>query len=350
MAMNLTLDGRIRDLQAVVLDSDSLQAAILPAIGGKIYDLIWKPKGRNILWHNPRILPQTFAIDANFDNYWCGGWDDAFPTCDPCEYRGEQYPALGELRSLNWQVKEAGEYGAKAFVKLTAFGPISPVRAEKTVTLMAKMPVLRMRYEITNLGPLPLEFIWGTHPALEAHENLILRIPAKTGMVGQATDPRLGAPGQRYAWPRLETPEGVVDMSRVQSIDAKVACGHYALDLEAGWYAVEDSRTGDGFLLKFPLAQCPYLWMWLVYGGWRGYHHIIIEPWTSYPNKLADAVRQNTHRTLLSGERFSAEVGATVYEGAEGHEQALRRLEDLQVPDEAGNCAARPLKARGIAA
>ena len=333
MAMNLTLDGRIRDLQAVILDSDSLQAAILPAIGGKIYDLIWKPKGRNILWHNPRILPQTFAIDANFDNYWCGGWDDAFPTCDPCEYRGEQYPALGELRSLNWQVKEAGEYSAKAFVKLTAFGPISPVRAEKTVTLMAKMPVLRMRYEITNLGPLPLEFIWGTHPALEAHENLILRIPAKTGMVGQATDPRLGVPGQRYAWPRLETPEGVVDMSRVQSIDAKIACGHYALDLEAGWYAVEDSRTGEGFLLKFPLAQCPYLWMWLVYGGWRGYHHIIIEPWTSYPNKLADAVRQNTHRTLLSGERFSAEVGATVYEGAEGHERALRRLEDLQVPD-----------------
>ena len=332
MATNLTLDGRIRDLQAVILDSDSLQTAILPALGAKIYNLIWKPKGRNILWHNPRIFPQTYAIDANFDNYWCGGWDDAFPTCDPCEYRGEQYPALGELRSLNWQVKAAGEDSEKAFVKLSAFGPINPVEAEKTVTLMAKMPVLRMRYEITNLGPLPLEFIWGTHPALAAHESLILRIPAKTGVVGQATDPRLGTPGQRYAWPMLETPNGVVDMSRVQGIDAKVACGHYALDLEAGWYAVEDTRTGEGFLLKFPLAQCPYFWMWLVYGGWRGYHHIIIEPWTSYPNKLADAVRENTHRTLAASERFSAEVAATVYEGAEGYKRALRRLEDLHLP------------------
>jgi hypothetical protein len=325
---SLNLEGRIHDLQAVILESDWLRASILPALGAKFYDLEWKPTGRNILWHNPRILPQTCPVDANFDNYWCGGWDEGFPTCDPCEYRGEQYPALGELRSVKWQVKAAGEDREKVFVELVAFGPISPVRAVKTVILAANTPVLRMHYEITNLGPLPLEFIWGTHPAFPAHENLILRIPAKTGIVGQATDPRLGAPGQRYAWPRLETPEGVVDMSRVQGIEARVAAGHYAVDLEAGWYAVEDAPTGGGFLLKFPLAECPYLWMWLVYGGWRGYHHIIVEPWTSYPNKLTDAVRQGTHRTLAPGERFSVEVAATVYGREEGYEGALRRLAD----------------------
>ena len=325
--MNLKMEERIHDLPSVVLESDSLRASVLPTVGAKIYDLIWKPTGWNILWHNPRILPQTYPVDVNFDNYWCGGWDDGFPTCDPCEYRGEQYPGLGELRSVKWQVKAAGEDGENAFVKLTAFGPISPIKAEKTVTLIAGLPVLRMHYEIANLGQLPLEFIWGTHPALEAHENLILRIPAKTGIVGQATDARLGTPGQCYAWPLLETPTGIVDMSRVQSIDAKVACGHYALDLQAGWYAVEDRRTGEGFLLKFSVAECPYLWMWLVYGGWRGYHHIIIEPWTSYPNKLADAVRHNTHRILPPGERFSVEVVVTVYRRGEGCEGALRRLE-----------------------
>jgi galactose mutarotase-like enzyme len=327
MALRLDVSGRIHDLQAVMLESDWLRASVLPAVGAKIYDLIWKPTGRNILWHNPRILPQAYPIDANFDNYWCGGWDDAFPTCDPCEYRGEQYPALGELRSVKWRVEACGENGNEAYVKLTAFGPINPVRAEKTVTLFANHPVLRMQYEITNLGPMPLDFIWGTHPALEAHEDLILRVPAKTGVVGQATDPRLGTPGQRYAWPLLPTPAGTVDMSRVQSIDAKIAAGHYALDLEAGWYAVEDSRTGDGFLLKFPSSDCPYLWMWLVYGGWRGYHHVIVEPWTSYPNKLADAVRENTHRSLAAGERFSVEVLATVYGNDEGYRGALQRLE-----------------------
>jgi hypothetical protein len=327
MPLSVNPAGNVHGAKAVLLESDWLGASVLPEVGAKTYDLLWKPAGRHILWHNPRIVPQAYPIDGNFDNYWCGGWDDAFPTCDPCEYRGEQYPGLGELRSVKWQVEDSEAGSERVFVKLFAFGPISPVRAEKTITLLADFPVLRMRYEITNLGPQSLEFSWGTHPALEANDQLILRIPAKTGIVGQSTDARLGAPGQRYAWPRLETPAGVTDISHVQGIDAKIACGHYACDLEEGWYAVEDVRTGDGFLLKFPLEQCPYLWMWLVYGGWRGYHHIIIEPWTSYPNKLSEAVQHGTHRTLLSGERFAVEVAATVYRSDEGYRGALRRLE-----------------------
>jgi galactose mutarotase-like enzyme len=227
---------------------------------------------------------------------------------------------------LKWRVKDSNADAERALVKLFAFGPISPVRAEKTVTLLASSPVLKMRYEITNIGPSPVEFIWGTHPALAAHEKMVLRIPAKIGIVGQATDPRLGTPGQRYPWPRLETPAGCMDMSRVQAIGARLACGHYATDLEGGWYAVEDSQTGEGFLLKFSREQCPYLWMWLVYGGWRGYHHIIIEPWTSYPNKLAEAVQHKTHRSLEPGERFEVEVAATFYQNEEGFQGALRRL------------------------
>ena len=121
-------------------------------LGAKLYDLHWKPSRRDFLWHNPRILPQTFAIEANFDNYWCGGWDEGFPTCDACDFRGEHYPNLGELRSLRWTVERARGDGEDAVVKLSAFGPISPVRAEKTVTLAGRSPVLRVRYAVTNLG------------------------------------------------------------------------------------------------------------------------------------------------------------------------------------------------------
>jgi galactose mutarotase-like enzyme len=327
MPLSVGEANEIHGIRGVALESDWFRASILPAIGAKIYDLVWKPTGKNILWHNPRIPPQVYPIDGNFDNYWCGGWDDGFPTCDPCEYGGEQYGGLGELRSLAWSVEEASAAGDRAFVRLSAFGPINPVRAEKTVTLFARSPVLRMRYEIRNIGHLPLEFIWGTHPALVADENLILRIPAKTGIVEQATNSRLGTPGQRYAWPRLETPSGVTDMSRVPGVGAKMACGHYAADLEAGWYAVEDLPSGEGFLLKFPLEQCPYLWMWLVYGGWRGHYLIIVEPWTSYPNKLSDAVKEGTHRTLPPGRTFAVEISATVYTRGEGIPGALGRLE-----------------------
>jgi len=327
MPSSKVAETRINALRAVELENNWLKLSILPDVGAKIYDLISKRTGRNLLWHNPRIAPQPYPIEGNFDNYWCGGWDDGFPTCDECDHGGEHYPNLGELRSVRWTVEAAGVKGGQAVARLSSFGPISPVRAEKTIILAGDAPVVRMRNAITNLGPLPLDFIWGTHPALDPTPETILRVPARTGIVGQSSDPKLGKPGQRYAWPMLETPAGHTDMSRVQGFEAKICCGHYATDLEAGWYAVEDERTGAGFALKFPVDVCPYLWMWLVYGGWRGYHHVILEPWTSCPMNLAEAVRQKTHRHLEPGEKFSVEVRAILYARPESWEEALRRLE-----------------------
>lgn len=317
---------KINRLGAIQLENKWLRASILPGVGAKIYDLVWKPSGRNFLWHNPRIAPQPYAIEANFDNYWCGGWDEGFPTCDECDFGGEHYPNLGELRSVGWRVESAKLVGGDAVARLSAYGPISPVRAEKTVTLLGRAPVVRVRYEMFNLGMLPLQFIWGTHPALEPTPHMTLRVPARTGIVGQASDPKLGTPGQRYAWPMLETPAGKTDMSRVLGREEGIFCGHYATDLEAGWYAVEDAATGSGFLLRFPEKLCPNLWMWLVYGGWRGYYHVIVEPWTSCPVHLAEAVRRQTNRRLEPGESFSVEVHATIYAKPETWKDALQRV------------------------
>lgn len=320
-------NASIHSLRAIQLENESLALSILPDVGAKIYDLIWKPTGRNFLWHNPRVLPQTFAIEANFDNYWCGGWDEGFPTCDACEHKGEMYPNLGELRSVHWNVVSTERERGDMVARLRAFGPISPVRAEKTVTLSGSSPVVKVQYEVTNVGPASIDFIWGTHPALAPTAHTVLRIPARMGIVGLSSDPSLGTPGERYAWPNLQTPGGMIDMSRTLGMDAAVFCGHYCTDLEAGWYAVEDTESGDGFLLSFPLETCPYLWLWLVYGGWRGYHHVIVEPWTSYPVHLAEAARNGTSRKLAPSEKFMAEVRATIYTKNESCEQALRRVQ-----------------------
>jgi hypothetical protein len=200
------------------------------------------------------------------------------------------------------------------------------VKAEKQVMIAGAGPVIRVRYRITNLGPAPVDFIWGTHPALNVSDEVILRIPARTGIVGQASHPSLGQPGQRYSWPHLETPAGKIDMSRTRSRASGLSCGHYATDLEGGWYAVEDLATGQGFLLKFSAEACPYLWMWLSYGGWRGYHHVIVEPWTSYPVNLAEAVQNGAARRLGAGETFQTEVWATTYAPPETWQDALNRL------------------------
>jgi hypothetical protein len=309
-------------VDAIALKNDFWELTILPEVGAKIYDLLWKASGKNYLWHNPRIQPQRYPIDGNFDNYWCGGWDEIFPTADSCEFKGELFPNCGELRSLQWSLDSV----TSAEVSLSAYGPISPIHATKTIRLSGSIVSVRSRIE--NLGPGGLEFLWGTHPALALAEGDTLRIPAERGVVSSSSGPSMGTPGQEYRWPRLEHSAGVTDMSRVQPITANANCGHYAIDLTEGWFVAEAANGRSGIVFQFPLEQCPYLWMWIVYGGWRGYHHVIIEPWTSYPVHLADAVRARRHRVLEAGKVFDVTVTTTAYDAPETAEQALARLRE----------------------
>lgn len=287
------------------LQNDTLQVSVLPEVGAKILSLRSVRTGREFLWHNPRIAPQAYAIEANFDNYWCGGWDDGFPTCETCSHNAEVYPNLGELRSVSWSV-QAHDPGS--FIRLEAGAPISAIRAEKEVRLRGGS--VEMQFTVRHVGYAPLEFIWGTHPAYAISPDSVLHIPARKALVGQASHPALGSPGQVYSWPHLETSNGLTDMSRV-SPPGKLLAGHYAMELSEGWYAVESPEHGSGVFFEFPLDLCPYLWLWLSYGGWRGYYVAIIEPWTSYPVTLTEAIVANTHRTLNPGEIFSCTVRAT---------------------------------------
>ena len=327
MARHTLHRGAIESLTTLDLENRWLKVGVLPDLGAKIYDFIWKPTGKNFMWHNPRIPPQTYPVESDFAIYWCGGWDDFFPTCDECVFRNQPYPSIGELRSVRWNVDSAGRRGNDVEARLSAFGPISPVKAEKIVILEGLSPVVRVEWRITNLGPMSIEFTWGTHPALAANPQTVMRIPARHGIATYCSQAGWGQPGQRYDWPVLETEAaGSVEMDKARGIEANVCFGHYVVDLEDGWYAVEDSSTGEGFLLRFPLEQCPCLWLWLNYGGFRGFHHVILEPWTSQAVTLAEAYERKIHLSLKPGEKFSVAMSATAYHKPETWKEALARL------------------------
>ncbi len=309
-----TLDG----LRLLHLDNEWIGLSVLPEVGAKILTLRDKKNDRNLLWENPRIKPQRYPIDANFDNYWCGGWDDAYPTADACVHRGEPFPNLGELRSLDWSVEELAADDTQATVTLAAYGPITAIKATKTIALRGRQ--IEMRFEIDNLGPLPLDYLWGTHPAFAVEAGTRLIIPAGSGIVAQSNHPSLGVPGDRYNWPLIQG----TDMSIVPDISAGTHCGHYATDLEDGWFAVE--TRGHGIVFEFPVETCPHLWLWLVYGGWRGYHHAVVEPWTGYPVNLAQAYEEGRTNQLAPRATFSVSVRCTTYAAPETHTQALHRL------------------------
>ncbi|AQT79954.1 hypothetical protein B1R94_12730 [Mycolicibacterium litorale] len=87
--------------------------------------------------------------------------------------------------------------------------------------------------------------------------------------------------------------------------------------MTAGWVAATDVADRRGFGLCFDHELFPAVWFCLVYGGWRGYHQALIEPWTGYPSPLDEAVAAGRARLLAPGERESTEVVAVVYDGVE---------------------------------
>ncbi|MGC2399637.1 MAG: hypothetical protein WA510_07635, partial [Acidobacteriaceae bacterium] len=192
------IETSLDSLRLLQLDNEWLSLSILPEVGAKILTLFDKKRERQLLWENPRILPQSYPVDANFDNYWCGGWDDAYPTADACVHKGELFPNLGELRSLRWTVEDLATNAETATAKLSAYGPISAIRATKTVILSGR--AVEMRYTIKSLSPFPLDFLWGTHPAFCVEAGTRLILPARTGIVAQSNHSSLGKPGQEYSW------------------------------------------------------------------------------------------------------------------------------------------------------
>jgi hypothetical protein len=110
---------------------------------------------------------------------------------------------------------------------------------------------------------------------------------------------------------------GDIDMRRALAPEAACFALHYLTELREGWVATTDTEDRRGFGLVFDTQVFPVVWLWMVYGGWRGYYHAIAEPWTGYPSPLAEAVEAGRARVLDPGRALETTVSAIVYDGVE---------------------------------
>lgn len=311
-----TADG----LHALVLRNARLSVTVLPALGGHVSELLDLESGRDLLWHNPRTAPRPAPYGAYFDDWWSGGWDEIFPSGDRGTLHDEPLPYMGEL----WCAPATGTMdsdGHTASITTTAFATIAPARFERRLTLRADEPVLRAHYRIENLDVRPLPFTWGIHPAFAVTEGHRIDHAGRDMTVGVASNPSMGAAGEAYSWPWLPDASlgtGMRDMRRVRPREAAVFGGHWATDLPEGWLAITDTVARRGVAIAFDRAVLPHAWLWQVYGGWRGHHHVALEPWTSHPMELAAAREARQARVLLPGETLETEVSFIVYGGLDG--------------------------------
>lgn len=302
-------------LQAVVMENPRLRLVVLPEAGGKLHSLEDRRAARQWLWQNPRIKPERTAIGDVFDNRWSGGADAFFPTCYPCTVDGVAIPDSGEWWSIPWR-PEVTRDAHGVTLTLRAGGRVYPIESERTFRLGHDGRSVRLGFRVDNVGCERLPFVFGFHPALQLHPGGRIHLPAGNVRVEESSGGTMGAAGATYRWPELVLPDGGrVDMSVVRPGAAAQYGGHFLVpDGGRACWAVTDPDGGPGLALSASPAFAG-LWLWQVYGGWRGYHHVALEPWTGYPITLSQAIEAGRARWLAAGETFRAEVTLTCIDG-----------------------------------
>jgi len=312
MTCRLDTHWSYRGLPCLRLENELLAIDVLPDLGGKIYRLVDKQADRDLLWHSDRVAPHRAPLHADFDDHWSGGWDEIFPTGERSQNRaGEQLPHMGELWTghADWHVLE--DSPRRVEIALSLKTPITPAHWQRRISLEAGSPALRLAYRIENIGCERFDFNWGLHPAHALSPGQRFDVPAARGLVADSGGRHLGQSGETYDWPFLHG----LDVREALGPEKRCFALHYLTELQAGWVASTDSATRRGFGLVFDVKVFPVVWAWLVYGGWRGYHQAILEPWTGYPSSLRAARSQGQVRELAPAETLETEVVAVIYAG-----------------------------------
>jgi hypothetical protein len=311
--INIDLDWYYRGMQCIQLENDEVRILILPALGGKIWQVSHKSTGENLLWQNPRIKPRTLPMHASYDDHFFGGWDELFPNDIPETLSGELYPDHGEIWTLPWEW-ETEIKGNEAIVRLRVQTPISACLLERIIVLQEGAYHFTIKYKIHNLGQKELPYLWKLHVALNGNENSRIDVAAGKAHLEDFGKPRNGKTNIAYSWPTLEDTSGAsFDMRRGLSGESGVSEFQYLTELNQGWCAVTDIVKQIGFGLSFDKEVFPSCWLFASYGGWRSLQTIILEPCSGYPISVAEGIQSGTHKVLGPNELIETEVTAVVY-------------------------------------
>lgn len=303
-------------LRTIVLENDRIRVEVLPELGARVNRIEHRVSGNDLLWHNPHVEPRIVSIGACYDDNFAGGWDELFPNDFPGQVGDQAYPDHGELWCQPWdhQVIERGP--GQVSLVLRRSGTVTQTAIEKVITLKAGESQLHFSHKITNTGTKGLDFLWKLHPALAIDEGDSIDIPAGRA---ELVDPSFGRMSEPHVfeWPIARRPgKSSLDFSEVPALDGSRDFV-YVSELTDGWCALRRRQLGIGFGLVFPKEIFSSVWLFMTFGGWRGLETVVLEPCTTIPKDLNEAISRGTARHLKPSETLACSVRAVVFEGTD---------------------------------
>ena len=293
-----TIDG----FDALHLSNGLLGLTVIPALGGKISSIKYLHPQYEWLWRNP-YLPYTAPVyGASYvDTGDTGGLDECFPSVNPgpCPsppWAGTPIPDHGELWGQPWEYELVVESRQRLSLHMTAYGVRFPYRFERTLTIEAGQPTIRLEYRLTNFAPQPMPFVWAIHPILDISAGMRLFLPVEQVRLAITTDPALGQPGDWLPWPGINAG---IDLSQTPPLSFGQAVKLYTPPLTGSGpvaTAISDPASGRSLTFRFDPAVITHVALWLNYGGWTPlpgtapYYNLGFEPCIGGADSPAEAV------------------------------------------------------------
>ena len=229
--------------RTLVVENEYLQLTFLPELGGRLYQVIYKPTGHNQTYRNPVLKPSPWGPPEQ--GWWlaAGGVE----WCLPVEEHGYEW-------GMPWQATaQRDPKGVTVILRDTRAS--DRVRAEIAVRLDAGAAAFTIRPRLENPtgAPLPVKY-WtnamlapGGHNAPSADLRFVLSPSITQVTIHSRGDDSLPAYNELMSWPIF----GGRDMSRLGNWNRWL--GLFENPALGGFMAVYDEGYDEGMVRAFPV-------------------------------------------------------------------------------------------------
>ena len=184
-----------KQYRLIVLENSYLRLSVMPELGGRLYEAIFKPTGHNELYRNPVIKPSTFGARG----WWlaAGGTEWAAPTDEH-----------GLMEYLHWNAAVTRHVNGGATVTVTQTDRLTGMKVTGSVTLNPEEAAYQLAARMENpTAQAQRGQLWTNAMLAPGGTNRVppssrWTIPHPQMTVHSTSDPGLPAEHSIINWPR----------------------------------------------------------------------------------------------------------------------------------------------------
>jgi hypothetical protein len=298
--------GSVQDFKTIVLENDFVRAVIIPALGGRVWELEDRQRGRQWIWHRANVPLQENSVGAVYDDVWAGGWEELFPNDAPGQFENRLLPDHGEWWTSSWSATDVSDASGAA-VRLSTTTSIVKASCSKEFRL-ANDSTLSVLYKITSQEPEAFHYLLKQHLPISVTQHCRLALPGGRMRTVDPSFSTIVGDSNPFEWPIARGLDRDIDMREVLDDSSKTKEFLYAQDLPEGWCGIDDLQESASIRMQFDRQAHPFVWLFLSYGGWQDLYTAVLEPCTNMPKDLAEAVRLGQSAMLEPGQDFETRV------------------------------------------